>query len=1006
MDWLATIDSFCLETYLIEAGSRSGLSDLASVPTTTAGFAANGVPAGKYYLRVRARNARGEISPPSNEIAIELFGPTVCDNGVADICVEPLDSAPVGDRVPLLLIHGINATAVPGPPDLEMWHSCVPLRPGCDSGFVDYLKSNGSLLTRFKPYELTYTSNVMAVWPMARRLPDLLAKVEARDGWPSAGPIAIVAHSMGGLIARALMLQPLVPASGVARTFGDRVPVLITLGTPHRGSPLSNGGPPQLASIPDPDVRNAAASSDWTLVNALGWAPHDQVNRTDLWWDSSSAPLIDGQVNLLLAHLQAHPLYDDRIVAYFGQTVRCDACPYGSLGFAASLMEQAWGLPSDGAVPTSSARFDHPANGPGYVRWRAFIGYDHDQIARGRYGLVDPLFVAIGADLRDSVDLRPPGSLTHSVTETTVRLGWDRPAGPALVTSYRLEAGTRPGGAELQLPLTGTSFISPNTPPGIYYVRVRAIGPAGVSAPSNEVVVRVVPPPPPGLPTAPRGFTATLQGRAVSMTWLPPVTGQPLTGYSLEAGAAPGANPIRVPLAAGQTALAVPDVPDGTYFVRVRAANSVGLGPASNEVSFTVPAPVCQPLVRLVASDGSQPNGASSYPAISSDGRHVAFSSVASNLVPGDANSKADVFVHDLQTGTLRLVSRNTAGELGNGDSVSPSISVDGRFVAFASQATNLVGGDSNQQPDIFVHDTLTSTTQLVSRNSTGALANYQGFLGIPVGSRAPAISANGAFVAFDSDALNLAAGTPNGPSQVYVHDRATGLTTLVSRSSSGIPGDARSAGSSISADGNDVAFTSDARNFGATSGINLSMVFVHTRPTGVTTAVSARIPGSSAALDGSSNDAAISADGQFVSFSSSGRNLAPGSFPMGSEVLSLAFLHDRTTGLTTLVSPHPGPGVRKAWYAGNVTGNGSFVSFGEAFAGQVYRWSRITGAIVTLSTSSSGTAGNVGAQAPRLSMEGDISVFSSESLNLVSGDTNAVSDIFVRRLSCTAGGS
>src|SRR5213595_159425 len=104
-------------------------------------------------------------------------------------------------------------------------------------------------------------------------------------------------------------------------------------------------------------------------------------------------------------------------------------------------------------------------------------------------------------------------------------------------------------------------------------------------------------------------------------------------------------------------------------------------------------------------SAGNEGNGGSGGPAISADGRFVAFASYASNLVPGDTNGVADVFVHDRQTGTTKRVSVNSAGTQGNGGSGSPAISADGRFVAFSSYATNLVPGDTNGVVDVFVHD-------------------------------------------------------------------------------------------------------------------------------------------------------------------------------------------------------------------------------------------------------------------------------------------------------------
>lgn len=164
------------------------------------------------------------------------------------------------------------------------------------------------------------------------------------------------------------------------------------------------------------------------------------------------------------------------------------------------------------------------------------------------------------------------------------------------------------------------------------------------------------------------------------------------------------------------------------------------------------------------APGGGQGNGDSEDPAISGDGRFVAFTSEASNLVTGDTNGKEDVFVHDLQTGTTTRVSVGTGGGQGDGDSSDPAISADGRYVAFKSQATNLVPGDNNGVVDIFIRDRQTGTTTWVSVDPSGAQTNER--------SSNPAISADGRFVAFDSHASNLVANDTNAQEDVFVRDR------------------------------------------------------------------------------------------------------------------------------------------------------------------------------------------------------------------------------------------
>lgn len=152
-----------------------------------------------------------------------------------------------------------------------------------------------------------------------------------------------------------------------------------------------------------------------------------------------------------------------------------------------------------------------------------------------------------------------------------------------------------------------------------------------------------------------------------------------------------------------------------------------------------------------VASDGTEANAHSRSPAVSADGRYVVFQSEASNLVANDTNEASDIFVHDRESGEIERVSLASDGMEANGASHTPSISADGRYVAFESQATNLVSENTNGRNNIFVHDRQTGETNLVS----------VGLAGMPDqgGSYTPAISADGRYVAFASEAIHLLGG-------------------------------------------------------------------------------------------------------------------------------------------------------------------------------------------------------------------------------------------------------
>ncbi len=183
----------------------------------------------------------------------------------------------------------------------------------------------------------------------------------------------------------------------------------------------------------------------------------------------------------------------------------------------------------------------------------------------------------------------------------------------------------------------------------------------------------------------------------------------------------------------------------------------------------------------------------------------MAFESNASNLVSGDTNGRPDVFVHDRQTGATERVSMASDGTQGNSDSGSPALSTDGRYVVFRSWATNLVPNDTNNMGDVFVHDRQTGETTLVSVASDGTQANRHSY--------SRSITFDGRYVVFYSDADNLVPGDTNGTWDVFVHDRQTGTTERVSVASDGTQPNNFSNDPAITDDGRYVAFRSDASN-------------------------------------------------------------------------------------------------------------------------------------------------------------------------------------------------
>ncbi len=332
-------------------------------------------------------------------------------------------------------------------------------------------------------------------------------------------------------------------------------------------------------------------------------------------------------------------------------------------------------------------------------------------------------------------------------------------------------------------------------------------------------------------------------------------------------------------------------------------------------------------------------------PATSADGRYVAFTSYADDLVPGDTNGAEDAFVRDTVNGTTTRVNVSTSGaqdnsKLGSG---AASISANGRYVAFLSGATDLAPDIPSGLVNVFVHDLRTGTTVDASVNSDGQPADASSF--------DPVISASGRYVAFSTNSSNFedAIGTL-GAAQVYVRDRSEGTTSIASVSDSGVPADrsvtASTLATGISADGRVVAFSTEANNLVPADTNYADDVFVHDMATGATQRVSVSSTGAQAASD--SVGGSLSSDGTKIVFDSDASNLVPRDHIATYDV----FFRDLTTGRTRLVS-----------------------------------------------RSSGDKQGNNASSSGMLSADGRHVVFRSFATNLVPGDTNGAMDVFVRDL-------
>jgi Tol biopolymer transport system component len=397
-----------------------------------------------------------------------------------------------------------------------------------------------------------------------------------------------------------------------------------------------------------------------------------------------------------------------------------------------------------------------------------------------------------------------------------------------------------------------------------------------------------------------------------------------------------------------------------------------------------------------VSTGGAEANMDCVNSVVSADGRYVAFWSQASNLVPGDTNGFLDVFVRDRQLGTTARVSLTSGGAEGNGHSRFPSISADGRFVAFESSSSNLVPGDSNGRFDIFVRDRQLGTTERVSIATGGTQGTDDSSL--------PSISADGRYVAFESRANNLVPGDTNSADDIFVRDRQLGTTERVSVDSGGVQGNSSSHDASISGDGNFVAFDSYASNFVGMDTNGTVDVFVRDRLNSVTTRASSTPSGATGS--GQSLVPSISGDGRYVAFRSTVGTLVAGDTNGVFDV----FVHDRQTATTERVSV--GPGGVQANGLSVVSGlaisaDGRCVAFQSnatnLVAGDTNGFSdvfvrdRQTLTTERVSVSSGGVQGDINSSDPTISATGRYVAFQSSATNLVAGDTNGTPDAFLR---------
>jgi len=388
-----------------------------------------------------------------------------------------------------------------------------------------------------------------------------------------------------------------------------------------------------------------------------------------------------------------------------------------------------------------------------------------------------------------------------------------------------------------------------------------------------------------------------------------------------------------------------------------------------------------------------QSDAGSLYAEISADGRFVAYQSAATNLVPNDTNGVPDVFLYDVATGTTIRVSVDSAGNQGNDDCLEPALSLDGRFVAIFAYATNLVPGDTNGKPDIFVRDVQAGTTVRASLGAGGVESDGA--------SRYPSISRDGRFVAFESQGTNLVPSDANGARDVFVRDLVAGTTVRASESAAGVEGDGDSLDASISPDGRFVAFESVATNLVPGDGNGASDVFVKDLQTGAIVRVSVDSSGNEG--NGPSHDPWLSDLGLAVSFTSEASNLVAGD-GNGYEDL---FVHDLVAGTTQRASVSTsGTQAHTGAYDGTLSADGRYVAFFSLASNlvpsdtnsrvDIFVRDLVAGTTERVSVGSLGQQGDGDCFYPAISPGGRYVAFDSWSENLVVGDANLVRDIFL----------
>ncbi|HUG04982.1 MAG TPA: PKD domain-containing protein [Candidatus Limnocylindria bacterium] len=399
-----------------------------------------------------------------------------------------------------------------------------------------------------------------------------------------------------------------------------------------------------------------------------------------------------------------------------------------------------------------------------------------------------------------------------------------------------------------------------------------------------------------------------------------------------------------------------------------------------------------------VSSTGAPAEGTVLPGVMAANGRYVVFTSTASNLT---GVSGAHVYRHDRATGATVLVTVAKSGAPSAGGGFAPTVSADGRFVAFASAGSDFVDGDTNGALDAFLRDMVSGTTAIVSASQTGEPGNLSSGLNTAPGARG--VSDDGRYVAFTSNATNLV-GTPNnGKQQVYVKDMLTGVVTRASVDATGAAGNNNSSLPALSGNGHVVAFRSEAANFSTLSTSGTSQIFVRDLEAGTTTLESVTTAG--AVAPGKASTApALSFDGRYVVFETMGQLDArdnDGAFTTD------VYLRDRTLGTTVVASLSANTAAGAHSQAASISADGRWVGFqsldDKLVTGDtnglvdVFVYDRTTEAITLVSLNDAGQQANAHSTSPSVSSDGQLVLFLSAASNLVTSPSSSGSQLYAR---------